>query len=166
MKRLLFDIEGNGYLRNVTKLWCCVVQDLDTGVTRRYSPLDWDEAERYLQSADVLIGHNIIAYDLPAIWKVRHGSTDCPWDECPLITDTLVVSYALWPERKGGHSLEAWGKRLGEYKGDYTGGFDAYSQEMLEYCEQDVIVNVKLYHQLADDVEEQYGTPLKGYKVY
>ncbi len=156
MRRVIFDIEGNGYLHNITKLWCCVATDLDTNVTRRYSPLDWDEAVRYLQSADILYGHNIIVYDLPAIWKV-HGD----WDSCPLIVDTLVISYALLPERKGGHSLKAWGQRTGTFKGEFE-EFDQYSQEMLEYCEQDVITNIATLKAL----EDEYGSTFPGYKVY
>lgn len=156
MSRILFDIEANGLLNTVDTLWCCVAKDLDTGITRRYSPLDWDEAVAYLQSADILYGHNIISYDLPAIWIV-HGQ----WSSCPLIVDTLVCSQALWPERPGGHKLEAWGKRIGYHKAEQP-SWDAYTKEMLEYCERDVEVNEKVLYKL----EEEYGSTFPGYKVF
>jgi hypothetical protein len=156
MSRVLFDIEADGFYDEVTCLWCCVATDLDSGVTRRYSPLDWDAAIDYLHSADTLIGHNILTYDLPVIWKI-YG----PWYDVPKIIDTLVWSNYLRPERWGGHSLEAWGKQLGFPKGEFS-EFDRYSQEMLEYCEQDVRVNIKVLEKL----EEEYGQVIPGFKVF
>ncbi len=42
----------------------------------------------------------------------------------------------------GRHSLEAWGYRLGEYKGSFskTTDWKEWSQEMEDYCIQDVVV--------------------------
>jgi DNA polymerase-1 len=46
----------------------------------------------------------------------------------------------------GSHSLRAWGYRLGYYKGNAEGEVDfaVASQEMLEYCDRDIMLNVKL----------------------
>jgi DNA polymerase III alpha subunit (gram-positive type) len=156
MSRVVFDIEADNLLGSVTQIWCIVAKDIDSGVTRRYSPLDIDEAIRYLCSADVLIGHNIVTYDLPALWKVRGD-----WDHVPHVLDTLVLSRYLQPERKGGHSLAAWGERLGFPKGDFK-DFDHYCEEMLEYCERDVLLNVKVLNKL----EEEYGSTIEGFKVF
>jgi DNA polymerase-1 len=60
------------------------------------------------------------------------------------IFDTLVAARLADPEANG-HSLEEWGKRLGEYKGDYKGPWDKWTQEMEDYCVQDVVVGEKLY---------------------
>ena len=48
----------------------------------------------------------------------------------------------LW----GRHSLEAWGYRLNEAKGDFgkTSDWSEWSQEMQDYCVQDVTVTKKL----------------------
>ena len=156
MKRIVFDIEADGFFDDVTVIWCIVAHDLDSKVTRRYSPFDIEEGIRYLQEADVLIGHNIIGYDLPVIWKL-HGK----WKKAPSVIDTLVVSCYLRPERWGGHGLEAWGKQLKFPKGDFT-EFHTYTKEMLEYCEQDVKLNAKVLEKL----EEDYGPTIEGYKVY
>jgi DNA polymerase I len=52
------------------------------------------------------------------------------------------------------HSLEAWGIRLGDYKGGFT-DFDAgYSKEMEEYCIQDVHVLEKLDLMLEQTMQE------------
>lgn len=158
MSRLVFDIEGDGLLKTVTQIWCIVTQDADTGEVKRYpcacaAVMAGIEA---LKNADCLIGHNIIAYDLKAIWKL-HGE----WEKVPLIVDTLVVSRGLWPERSDGHSLEAWGKRLGFPKIDFN-DYTKYTEEMLAYCEQDVALNVKVLKAL----EEEHGATFTGYKVY
>ena len=46
----------------------------------------------------------------------------------------------------GRHSLEAYGYRLGEYKGNFakTTDWKEWSQEMQDYCVQDVVVTNKL----------------------
>ena len=156
MSRLVFDIEADGFFEEVTVIWCIVMHDLDSGVTYRFDPFSIDKAIAQLQEADVLIGHNIIGYDLPVIWKL-HGR----WEKPPLVVDTLVVSCYLMPERWGGHGLESWGKQLKFPKGDFH-EFDVYTKEMLEYCEQDVKLNIKVYEKLEAD----YGDTLKGFKVY
>lgn len=56
----------------------------------------------------------------------------------------------------GLHSLESWGYRLGKWKGDYAQMMEAqgldpwaeWSQEMDDYCLQDVIVTVALWEKL------------------
>ena len=46
----------------------------------------------------------------------------------------------------GRHSLESYGYRLNEYKGSFgqTTDWSEWSQEMQDYCEQDVVVTTKL----------------------
>ena len=46
----------------------------------------------------------------------------------------------------GRHSLESYGYRLGEYKGEFgkTTDWKNWSEEMQMYCEQDVRVTTKL----------------------
>jgi DNA polymerase I len=47
----------------------------------------------------------------------------------------------------GRHSLESWGYRLGDYKGEFSKHTDwaSWSQEMEDYCEQDVHVVGSLF---------------------
>jgi DNA polymerase I-like protein with 3'-5' exonuclease and polymerase domains len=121
-----------------------------------------------LMEADELIGHNIIKFDIPALQKVY------PWFKPKgVVIDTLVLARLIWPELKetdpklikrgklppglrGRYSLEAFGYRLGNWKGDYSKmmeekGLDpwaSWNPEMQEYCEQDVVVNADLYAKL------------------
>lgn len=159
LERLLFDLEGDGLLSQITKIWCGVVLDLSTNEIHSYeleSTQQLREMIDHLRSSQTLVGHNIIAYDLPALWKI-----DGPWDKVPLILDTLVVSRTLWPERPWGHSLEKWGKHLGVHKQEFE-DFSRYTPEMLEYCKQDVLVNKAV----LEAEEKEYGNTLQGYSVY
>jgi hypothetical protein len=46
--------------------------------------------------------------------------------------------------------LDAWGKRLGNHKGDFN-EWNRFSQEMLEYCIQDTAVNLSIYKKLLEE---------------
>jgi DNA polymerase I len=149
LKRRIFDIESNGLLDTVTKIHCICIKDPDTGKRRLYGPTEIDKALKVLSEADVLIGHNILAYDLPAIKKIKKGFT-----YRGKVFDTMIAARLIWSDIKpldfnrkgfpkkliGKHSLEAWGNRLGEYKGDFKGPWDIYVPDMGTYCEQDIEV--------------------------
>ena len=54
------------------------------------------------------------------------------------------------PVRENGHSLKTWGYRLGVPKQEQP-EFNNYSPVMLNYCEQDVILNEAVYKYLLDE---------------
>jgi DNA polymerase I-like protein with 3'-5' exonuclease and polymerase domains len=101
---------------------------------------DWLASE----DVDTLIGHNIINFDVPILRRL----SGFRWDFD--LRDTLVLSRLSNPSLEGGHSLRSWGERLGNYKGDYQGGWEEYNHEMLEYCKQDVRVTKALYKHLDE----------------
>ena len=110
-----------------------------------------------LNGASLLVGHNILKFDLPVLEKLFPRQYDIKAE----VFDTLLVSRLIWTNRKeldyqrkelplqlaGRHSLEAWGYRLGLRKGDFikTGDFSQWSPEMQKYCEQDVEVTHEFY---------------------
>ena len=98
MKKLVFDIEADGL--NPTKIWCIVAKDLDEGTCRTFNPNQLLDGVEYLQSADVLIGHNIIGYDIPAIETILDVKLNTK------VVDTLVLSRLFQPVRENGHSLK------------------------------------------------------------
>jgi DNA polymerase-1 len=59
----------------------------------------------------------------------------------------------------GGHSLEAWGRRLGEPKGDFN-DYSQFTSEMLDYCIQDTAVTRLLYLKLSKRMREKGYTEL------
>jgi hypothetical protein len=157
MNRCVFDIEANGLLDTITRVWSLVVRDLQTGEKFSYTPDEIQTGLKKLEEYDVLIGHNIIGYDLPALARTM----DWHKYESKRVVDTLVISRYLWPERPWGHSLEDWGVRLGNPKIHFD-QWDHWSEEMQTYCEQDVDVNVDILHAL----EKEFGDILTGFEVY
>lgn len=158
---LIFDLETNGLLNDFTKIHCLVIYDSEADQTLIYN--DQGNAEpvvrgvQRLEDADVIVGHNIINYDIPCIKKMY------PWFEpTALVVDTLLLSRLYhtdmldidkknsvpsMPEQLyGRHSLESYGHRLGEYKGEFskTTDWQEWSPEMETYCAQDVKVTTKL----------------------
>lgn len=174
LRRLVFDLETDGLLDTLTTIHSLVIKDIDTGdvwscakdlVSHTGNSIAYGLS--LLRDAEI-IGHNIIKFDLPAIQKV-YPSFD--YSGCR-VSDTIVLSRLIWPQivdmdmvkirsgktsltpkLAGSHSLEAWGHRVGKWKGDYaklmeSRGLNPWAEwnpEMQEYCEQDVEVTEALY---------------------
>lgn len=156
--RLIFDIETNGLMPDVDTIHCIVAQDVDTLEVFEFRPDEIEQGLTFLSTAEELIGHNVISYDVPVISHVTGTVFDCK------ITDTLVMSRLIYSNIKekdfelsrkgkldskliGSHSLKAWGQRLKNQKGDFGADTDwaTFSEEMLSYCRQDVELNTQLY---------------------
>ena len=147
-KKVVFDVETDGLEGNVIH---CIVTKVIGGETRLFPPDKLQEGVNLLASADVLIGHNIIGFDIPVIKK--HFDVTLTNH----IEDTLVVSRLVNPILTGGHSLGNWGYLL--YPNDVTkrkaiqpDSWEEYTEEMGEYCVQDVELNTDIYHKLLKDV--------------
>lgn len=182
---LAFDIESDGLLDELTTIHCIHVLDRKTGKRSRFnngiyadgSPAPRDgsieEGVEFLMTDDIG-GHNIIGFDIPAIKKLY------PKFKPRGVFDTLVSVRVIWPNITdldfarlrsqklpdvfrasgliGSHALEAWGYRLGEYKGDFdptnylnpvtnephSWATIGFTQDMDSYGEQDVTVTDKL----------------------
>lgn len=153
---VIFDIETDGLLSTVTKIHSIVIKDIDTGKLYSCYGDTIEQGLTILSNANLLVGHNILKYDLAVINKL--------YPEYSIegeVFDTLLVSRLIWTNRKeldfqmkevplnlaGRHSLESWGYRLGLRKGDFIkkGDFSTWSLELQKYCEQDVEVNFELY---------------------
>ena len=144
MKSIVFDIEADSL--EPTKIWCIAAVDPDSGETKTFGPTEIVQGLAHLSSADKLIGHNIIGYDLPAIKKIHNIDLT---ENCAIV-DTLVLSRLFNPTREGGHSLESWGYRIGLQKIDHT-EFGEYSPEMLNYCRNDAVLNAKMFNNLKSE---------------
>lgn len=169
---LFFDIETDGLLDTVTQAHCLVIIDEYDNVTK-YRPSEVHQGAKRLLEAiregDFICGHNIITFDIPALTKLYSDTFTVPYKLQKNVVDTLVLSRLIYGNIKdsdsgllrigklpgklyGSHSLKAWGYRLGELKGSYaeetTDAWAQYSEEMLTYCVQDVVVTKKLYEKL------------------
>ena len=157
--KLVFDIETDGLLENVTKIHCIVARDVsDNDKEYIFKEDTIGDGIEFLQKAEVLIGHNIICFDLPVIKKLYDVEPKA------IVVDTLVLGRLYFPDRKnrdfklfrkgnlppqliGSHSLKAWGYRIGVNKGKFAeeSDFSVFSEDMLQYCQQDVWLNTCLY---------------------
>jgi hypothetical protein len=157
---LVFDIETDGLYDKVTKVFCIVIYDINREETFAYGPDRIDDALAHLATGDVLIGHNVIFYDVPVLQKLH--SFNCK----ARILDTLICTRLIWPKEKlydldvqlypevpknyrGMAGLKAWGYRLSDNKIEFK-DFSEYSEEMLVYCKQDVSVTSKLWRHIAN----------------
>jgi DNA polymerase I len=141
--KIVLDIETNS---KHDKIWMAVTRNIETGDVKV-----WKEAsglQKYLDSCDLIIMHNGISFDAPVLretWK----TSIMPSQVC----DTLVLSRLLSPSLEGGHSLDAWGKRLGFPKGEFSDWDGGLTAEMEEYCIQDTLVTQKLYEHLTSELK-------------
>ena len=143
MKQLVFDIETDDV--QATKIWCMCCIDVDTKKEYLFNPSTLNAGFELLKSADKLIGHNIIGFDIPVIEQLTGISL---WDK--VLVDTLVLSRLFNPVREGNHGLEKWGYDLGSPKIEFE-EYDHYSEDMLKYCMQDVRLNTKVFEALKHE---------------
>jgi DNA polymerase-1 len=106
---------------------------------------------------DKVCAHNLIGFDakvLREVWDVNITLTQA--------VDTLVMSRLFNPNVEGGHSLKAWGIRLGFDKMDFdVEDFDGgLTSEMLEYCKRDVDVLERLHKHLVHEMGEGWEQSL------
>ena len=159
---LIVDIETDGFYQQCTRIHCVVVQDVETNEVLVFndqgSKPPISQAITLLEDADHLIGHNIINFDIPVIQKFY------PWFDPNKCLDTLVMGRVIhsdidkvdlkkkWEfmpvQLYGRHSLEAYGYRLGIYKGGFAKQTDwkEWSQDMEDYCVQDIAVTSALWN--------------------
>ena len=165
MKRLAIDIETDGL--DATEIWCAVTKDIDSGEVKVWKAANG--LRQYIEDQDLLIGHNIISFDLPVLKKLWNLNTNSN----PL-RDTLIMSRLLNPVLEKGHSLDSWGVRLGLKKGDFSDFDGGLSEDMVDYCIQDVEITHALFTHLTDslldwgksvDLEHEVATVVKKQEV-
>lgn len=143
MKYVAMDIETDGL--DASRIWVICSKDLDTGEVMQFlNPSHVvEEKERfreYCSTIDRFVFHNGLGFDVPVLNRLIGGDTvpvDC-------VVDTLIVSRMIDYDIKDGHSLKAWGIRLGLHKGEHK-DWSKLSQEMIDYCHQDVLVTCALF---------------------
>ena len=187
MSKYILDLESDGLIPQMTKVHCIVLRDIDTG--RVISCADQpgypslETALDYISEADLLVGHNIIKFDVPALKKIYSGLALKP--TCQFY-DTLISSRLFWPELEpvdrakwshieakylGRHSLAAWGERLGVAKIKFTENakkdpavanvWAEWSPAMSSYCEGDVEVSDALYKYMLSQTPDPRSLELE-----
>ena len=153
MKRVVLDIETDAI--DATVVHCIVAQDLDTGAVDTWYGESIKDFPAWSESVDVFVMHNGVSFDAPVVNRLT--GSNIPLSK---IRDTLILSQLYDPSLEGGHSLEAWGQRLGYPKIEFN-DFAYFSEEMLKYCKQDVVVTVKLYEHLLPQMKKYSGKSIE-----
>jgi DNA polymerase I-like protein with 3'-5' exonuclease and polymerase domains len=174
--RIILDIETNSAH---DKIWCVVCRDLDTDIVSTFTQPN--SLQQYLDSVEKIIAHNGIFFDFPVlkkIWNIQVKKSQ--------VVDTLVLSRLYNPSLEEGHSLEAWGQRLGYYKAPYkqiwswmTGiplthkegtktiddshlAFDQPVMSLLyHYCVRDTLITAQLYKHLEREMKDDFSEKSK-----
>ena len=105
-----------------------------------------------LKGIDCIVGHNLLAFDLPVLQRVWGWA----WDGA--VHDTLVMGRLLNPPAEGGHSLKAWALRAGkELKEEFDAAdFDkGLTEDMARYCLQDCRANWDVYEHIVAELDRQ-----------
>jgi DNA polymerase I-like protein with 3'-5' exonuclease and polymerase domains len=145
--RIVLDIETN--LAH-DKIWCVVTREVETDLV-----LVWDEPaglQFYMNHTSEIVAHNGIFFDFPVlkrVWGITVKKSQ--------VVDTLVLSRLYNPSLEDGHSLAAWGQRLGFAKGEFTDFDGGLTKEMEKYCIQDTLVTKKLYEHLTQEMKNDYS---------
>lgn len=146
MKLVVFDIEADDLLLKASKVFCVATKELGGTETKLWGPDQLVDAYHYLLTADRIIAHNGITYDVPVLERLIGGPRNLP--RLPKCIDTLLLSRFVYPDEKnhpiGGNSLEAWGNYLHFPKGVCT-NFTVYTPAMGKYCCRDVDLAEKVY---------------------
>lgn len=164
-KYIVFDIEANGFTPD--KVHCICTKQVGVQGVSEYFDETLEDALDELRSADVIVGHNIIGFDLPVLkdllgfnWKGE-------------VVDTLVMSKVLNPDRmlpkncpvstknpitgrldrSTPHSLGTWGYRVGRGKIGYY-DWETFDMDMLFRCSEDVEINDMVLLALIEEAGE------------
>lgn len=176
-------------LKNTEKLWCVVIMNVATKEAVRLikEEITKERLKKELEDYDVIVAHNGIKFDFISLklfevldYKIGWvGDKDSLFGKEVMFIDTLVVSRLLNPVLGGGHSLDMWGKRLGHEKVDFRQlcidkgyiqksdpkgeEFKKFVPEMVDYCENDCLVNALLYEELRQELNsyKEWFLPLR-----
>lgn len=177
------DIEGNGLVFDVTKIWVINLEDLDSDKKFQLHPFkDKNAKEKLLEWIDSyenpkICFHNGLGYDIFALFFVLGiDFTVLPDTICGRavqFVDTFYLSMFLNPDRER-HSIEYFGEKFGKSKIDFrqqlinAGALDSTSPEgseflkyhplMDEYCERDTLIGKMTYKSLINEWVDIYGS--------
>ncbi len=155
MKHKLYctDIEGDNLLRDITKVYCHSYARLSEKMEVVEQGTCTDDAGivgLFTDPLNILVMHNGIAFDGPAVEKVYGIKVQAE------IVDTLFLSWYLYPKMQR-HGLGIWGEELGIAKLEIDDWVNLSLEEYVARCETDVRIQVALWQQIWKHLMLLYG---------
>jgi len=144
---IVFDVETDGFLDKATKIH--VLSYTRDGVT--FSSLHgYNDMRELLEDATILIGHNILRFDIPVLEKILGIKIKAK------LYDTLPMSWVINLDRPS-HGLESFGEDFGVPKPVITDWEGLTKEEYAHRCEEDVKINWLLWQNLIKRYKLIYG---------
>jgi hypothetical protein len=156
MKQYVYDCETDGLLDELTKVHVVSWQEVGTNEVRHTH--DYDEMRKFFTEADVLIAHNQIRFDIPAIERVLDIKVTAR------LVDTLGLSWYLNHERPK-HGLEGYGEDYGVPKPVIKDWNTLTPEEYAHRCDEDVKINNRLWRDLELKLNKLYQDPESKWKL-
>ena len=166
MRFTIFDLEADGLLDTITKTHCLSYRIYESKTLISSDTLvGYKEIAQFIENQEVLVGHNIVQYDVPALEKILDIEVKAK------LIDTLAISFYLYPVSKFKHGLKYWGERLGFGKPEIEDWENQPVEVYIHRCESDVEINTRLFHYQVDYCMNLYGNldkvqRLFGYLTY
>jgi hypothetical protein len=146
MTGTVFDIETNGLLDVLDKIHVLSYMGTDGQVHYMH---DYDHMRIFFETVDVLVGHNIIRFDIPAVEKVLGIKVKAR------LVDTLALSWYLNHERVK-HGLEGYGEDYGVPKPVIKDWDSLTPEDYAHRCNEDVKINSRLWRDLDLKLNKLY----------
>lgn len=155
---VVFDLEANGLLPDVSRIHCIVLKNLKTGKLYTYTnDGTYDtipQGIEHLREAKLIAGHNICGYDIPTLKKLYPKEMEWldPIRNVKKLIDTFILSCIKYPDVNG-HSLDAWANRLKlPYSKVKHEDWSRLTPEMMHRCNVDVEINDEVLKYISKDL--------------
>ena len=142
----VFDIETDGLLDELTKIHVLAYSYDGKEV---FHVGDYDAMREFFETQEVLIGHNIVRFDIPAVEKVLGIKVKAK------LVDTLALSWYLHFDRQK-HGLEGYGEDYGVPKPVIKDWDSLTYEEYANRCSEDVKINSRLWRDLDMKLNKLY----------
>jgi hypothetical protein len=144
---MIFDVETDGLLEEATKVHCLsYTQDGEN----YHTLFDEQEIKDWIESQKILIGHNIVRYDIPVLERILNVNIKAK------LYDTLPMSWVINVDRSS-HGLDSFGEDFGIPKPKIDDWENLTPEEYAHRCTEDVKINWCLWQDLIKRFKFVYG---------
>lgn len=148
----VFDIETDGL--DATEIHCLAKMTKDGPIATS----SYRNMRSFVENADILVGHNIIRFDVPVLRNLLGVSPKAR------LVDTLALSWYLEPDRLK-HGLEEWGEEFGIPKPVIEDWENLTTEEYMHRCKEDVRINSMLWERQWKHLLRIYGSEEEAWRL-